>query len=563
MKKLQGYLQLIIIVAIIILINVIAQYFHGYIDLTEEKRYTLSESTIRVTEGVDDILFIRVLLDGDFPAGFKRLQQATEELLEDLNDINPNIQYIFEDPSEGTVDDIKSRREQLAKDGIVPTNLNYFDGKEYVQKGIYPYALISYKGRFSAVSLLQEQGAGQDENEVLNKSVELLEYKFANMFQKIQDGARKNILILSGHDELPPVKTIRLESDLSQYYNIGRLDLDTLAFIPEQVDLILAMSPKKPFSEQEKFKIDQYVMNGGKVIWMIDKMDVTLDSINKHRFYIPNVHDLNIDDLLFKYGVRIQPNLILDLESSSIPQIVGQQGGKAQTALFKWYYHPLATPQGTHPIVKNIGRVNTQFPSTIDTLRTSTPVQKTVLLASSDYSRMQLLPTRLNFEILKSAPETDKFNKGSQPIAVLLEGRFPSLFKNRMTQDFVKNYEQLDRKVKDESVETKQMVISDADFAKNVLNYQTQQAEPIGYNSWDRKFYEGNRAFILNAVEFMLDKSGVLESRSKDIKLRLLDKVRTEKEATKWQIINIVLPILFILIFGLLYGFVRRKRYGN
>lgn len=563
MKKWQNYINLLIVIAILFFVNVIANYIHGFIDLTEEKRYTLSPSTERVTEQIDDNMYIRVLLDGKFPAGFERLRNTTEELLKDLNDINPLIQYVFEDPSDGTVEEIKKRRDQLAEDGIIPTNLNYFDGKEYVQKGIYPYALISYKGAFSAISLLQEQASGQDENEVLNKSVELLEYKFANMFQKMESGTRKNIVFTTGHGELDAEQTIRLETELNQYYNVGRVHLDSVVHLSPKINLLIVAGPQLPFSDKDKFKIDQYVMNGGKIIWMMDNMDTSLDSISHNKFYVPRQYDTNLSDLFFKYGIRFQPNLILDLEASSIPQIVGEQGGRPQTSLFKWYYHVLASAKYDHPITRNIGRVNTFFPSTIDTVKTGTSIKNTVLLSSSEYSRIQLYPMRLNFEILKISPDPDKFNKGAQPIAILSKGIFPSLFKNRTTAAMEATLKDLNIPFKSESPVTSQLFISDAQLIQNVLNFQTMQAEPIGFNKWDRKMYEGNKSFIFNAIEYLIDDNGVLESRAKDIKLRLLDKVKTQKEETKWQLINIVVPIILLLLFGLLYNFIRRRKYAK
>lgn len=561
MNKNFGYIQLLIIGIILIFINVIASHFSGFIDLTEEKRFTISTSTQDVVEKIDDALFIRVLLKGDFPPGFKRLQRSTETLLEDFHGMNPRLEYVFEDPTDGTADEIKARRDQLAEDGIIPTNLSYYDGKEYVQKAIYPYALISYKGRFSAVNLLQEQAAGQNEQEVLNRSIELLEYKFANIFQKLTAEKKQNIVLTAGQGELTREQTVRLETELRQYYNVGRIVLDSVVALSNQIDLLMVAGPQQRFSEKNKFKIDQYIMNGGKVIWMLDHINANLDSINKYRFYVPEINDYNLSDLTFKYGFRLEPNLILDLESSSIPQIVGEQGGKPQTSLFNWFYHVLATPRGNHPITKNIGRVNVFNPSTVDTVRTELPLKRTVLLSSSDYSRFQLHPMRLNFEILKLGTDPDKFDKDPQPIAVLAEGRFSSLYKNRLTPEFEAGLNSLDIEFKSTSPETKQMFISDSEFIINNLNYRTEQADLLGYNKWDRKYYSGNNAFILNTIEYFLGDAGILDARSKEVKLRLLNQVKTEKEETKWQIINIVLPIFLLVVFGILFNYIRKRKY--
>ena len=545
MKGLQRITQLLLIIGIIIFINIIANYFFGFIDLTEEKRYTLSSSTHKVMNSLDENLFVRVLLDGDLPPGFKRLENSTKELLDDLKDINPNIQYIFEDPLEGSTKVIEARRDQLGKDGVIPVVLTYNDGKEVTQKGIYPYALLSFKGRNSKISLLKEQNIGEEDEIVLNRSIELLEYKFANQIQKLTLTRRQNIAFSSGHGELPFEKTIRLQKELENFYNVGRLNLDSLVVIDQELDLLIIPAPQETFDDKAKFKIDQYIMNGGKVMWLIEKLDADLDSINKHRFYVPNDIVTGIDDLLFKYGAKIQPNLVLDLECSAIPQVVGQQDGKPQTLLYKWFYHPLAIANRNHPIGKNLDRVNLFFPSSIDTVKTKFPVLKTPILSTSPYSRYQLNPVRLNFEILKYPPQQDQFNKGIQVMGMLLEGEFESAYSNRITPNFQATLDQLGITFKSKSLPTKQIIISDADFMKNRINSRTNTAEPIGYNIWEQKVFDGNKDFILNSIEYLLDDSGVLDSRSKEVKLRLLDAVKTKQERKKWQFINIGLPLLF------------------
>jgi len=363
------------------------------------------------------------------------------------------------------------------------------DGDQYVQKAIYPYALITYNGKFSAVSLLQEQAPGMDEEQTLNKSIELLEYKFANIIQKLMNDERKNIVFLSGQGELPVKNTIRMERYLRQYYNTGRINLDSVSILQEGIDLLIVASPKGTYSDRDKFKLDQYIMNGGKAIWLIDKMDVTLDSINKHKFYIPNAYEHDLDDLFFKYGIRIKPDFVLDLESTRIAQIVGQQGGEAQSTLVKWYYNVLAQSDNNHPIVKNLER-----------------------------------------GVSASMNETLK----------------------EINQEF-----------KAVSEPTKQIFISDSDFAKNLVNYRSNSAEPIGFDLWEQQVYPGNKEFIFNAIEYMLDENGILDSRSKEIKIRLLDAVKTKQEKSYWQFFNIVLPLLLLGVFGLIFNYIRRRRYGH
>jgi len=350
---------------------------------------------------------------------------------------------------------------------------------------------------------------------------------------------------------------------LENFYNVGRLHLDSLIVIDQELDLLIVAAPKEQMDDKTKFKLDQYIMNGGKVIWLLEKLTADLDSINKYRFYVPEDIITGVDELLFKYGARIQPNLVLDLECTAIPQVVGQQDGKPQTLLYKWYYHPLALANQNHPIGKNLDRINMFFPSSIDTLKTKHKVTKTPILTTSPYSRYQLNPVRLNFEILKYPPQQDQFDKGTQTLGLLLEGEFESVFVNRITPGFQAGLDELNIQFQAKSVPTKQIVIADVDFMKNRINPRTNSADPIGFNVWEQKVFDGNKDFILNAIEYMLDDNGVLDSRSKEVKLRLLDAVKTKQERKKWQFINIGLPLLFLALFGLVFNFIRRRRYSR
>jgi gliding-associated putative ABC transporter substrate-binding component GldG len=562
-KDIGRYAQLLIIIAIVFVINIIASFIYSEYDLTDDKRFTLSENTKNLIAGADDNITIKVLLDGEFPAGFKRLQSSTRDILDKMRDINPNIVFEFEDPTEGSNLEIERKRKQLIEDNIIPINLSYSDGTQLVQKAVFPFAIINFKAKKYIINLLEEQKPGDDEDIILNKSVALLEYKFANAFQKMQSNRPKNVLFIQGNGELDESQTFRLESEIRKLHRVGRISLDTLMKVDSTIDLLIVAAPKTAMTIQNQFKIDQYLMSGGKIIWLVDKFQVSLDSINKYKFYVPSDIDLGLDDMFFKYGVRIMPDLILDLESSQIPQVIGMAGDKPQTKLFPWPYHLAAATESEHPIVKNIDRVNLFFPSSIDTLKTDGNVKKTVLLRSSKYSRAQLSPVRLSFEMLKVAPDPSKYNDGKKPVAVLLEGEFESYFKNRLTPEFESTLKTIGVKFKDKSVNTKQIIVSDADFAKNLINTTTGDTEDIGYNKWERRFYKGNKDFALNAVEYMLDENNILEARSKEIKLRLLDAVKTKTEKTKWQFINVVLPVVILALFGIVYQYFRRRKYAS
>jgi len=563
MNSLGRYTQIILVAAIVLVINILAGFIYKEFDLTEDRRYTVTENTKRLVADVDDNITIRVLLDGEFPAGFKRLQASTKDLLDKFRDINPRIVYEFEDPTEGPARMMEQRRKQLVEDKIIPVNLTYFDGKQSVQKAVFPFAIINLGPKKQIINLLEEQKPGDDENEVLNKSVALLEYKFANAFQKIKSPRRKNVIITQGNDEWQEDQLFRLREEINKFHRVGFVSLDTLMMLDTTIDLVIVPGPKTEMTTQNKFKIDQFVMEGGNVIWLIDKFKVSLDSINKYKFYVPEPIETGLDDLLFKYGARILPDLIMDLECSQIPQVIGMAGDKPQTRLFPWYYHPAIAAISLHPIVKNIDRVNMAFPSTIDTIKTDAPIVKNILLQSSPYSKTQLAGSRLSFEILKTSPDPSKFNNGNKPVALLLEGSFESYFKNRVTPEMQNTLDQLGIKIKLNGQPAKQLIVSDSDFTRNLINRETGQTEDIGFNKWERRFYKGNKDFILNAVEYMLDENNILESRSKEIKLRLLDKVKIQEEQTKWQLINIVFPLLMIGIFGILYHFIRKRRYSK
>ena len=549
------------ILGIVVLVNVISSFIHTSIDLTGDKRYTLTNPTKELLETVDEQIYIRILLDGKFPAGFKRLKSATQEILEDFRSIAPDIQYVFENPSEGSTEQINQKRSNLAQDGIIPVNLDYFDGKERVMQYIYPFAIVNYGSRKSIVNLLEEQAIGVPEELTLNNSVSLLEYKFADAIQKLMLENRPNILFTEGRGELDNSQIASLRKEISKDFNTDRIHLDSIYQLSPEIDLIIVAGPTENFDLRSQFILDQYIMNGGKIIWLIDYLNANLDSINANKFFVPEVHPIGLEELFFKYGIRIQPNLVLDLECTRIPQVTGMSGDQVQTALFPWYYHPLVAPKSNHPIVKNLDRINMYFPSTIDTLKTKTALKKEILLSSSAYSRYQITPMRLNFEILRYEPDPSKFDKGSQPLAVLLEGPLESAFQNRVSEAMLQTLDEIDASFVSSIPNSKQLFISDSDFIKNLYSTENNRITPVGYNKWEQQIFKANKDFILNSIEHMLDQNGVLNARSKEVKLRMLNIVKAKQEKTKWQLINILLPVIIVLIFGLFYHLRRKKIY--
>lgn len=561
-KKTQALLQLILVAGILIFVNVLARNFFIKFDLTQDNRFTLSDPTKKLIADLDERVYVKVLLDGEFPAGFKRLQNATREILDEFRSLSPNLDYEFENQSEGTVEQINARRENLAKQQIQPTVLRVKDVDENKELIIYPWAVVNYKGRQFNVNLLESEIMGVPNEVVLNNSVSLLEYKFANALQKLMIYRKRPIIFTTGHGELDPIQVADLRGALNPTFNTTFVDLDSAQLINQEIQAVIVARPRIAFSKREKFILDQYIMKGGKVLWLIDALNVSLDSLRTNEQYIPLPYELNIDDQLYNYGARIKQNLVLDLFCTRIPLVTGQLGSGNQYDLFPYFYFPLVSPASNHPISRSLDRVYMQYPSTIDTVRTKTPVKKTFLLASSDRSRTQNYLTRLNFEVLRYDPDPSKFNKGRQPIALVLEGVFPSHFEDRIPASFESVLKQTGNEFAARSVPTRMLVVSDADFIKNLYNPNTQKVSPIGFNQFERRTFTANKDFIINSIEYLLDDNGVIEARSKEVKLRMLDKTKAREERAKWQLVNIVGPLLILGIFGFLFYTIRRRRYA-
>lgn len=561
-KRFQGNVSLILILGILVLVNILAATFPLTLDLTQDKRFTLTNSTRALLHDLDAPVYVDVLLGGEFPAGFKRLQRATREMLDDLRGQNGLIDYAFTDPNAGSKEQVNAMREEYAKQGMNPTNLRIKESGETTEKLIYPYAVVSFAGRQVPVNLLEAESPGMPPEVVLNNSISLLEYKFASAFQRLIRPEKPNIVFTDGHGELRPELTSALRRELRPFANFTYLTLDSVFRIPPEVDLIIIARPRGPFSEPDKFKIDQYIMQGGKAIFLVDPLNISLDSMRLQRDYLPMEYDLNLDDLLFKYGVRVEKDLVLDLECCRIPLQVGVVGNSPQYDLFPWYYHPAVQAQADHPMVKNLNRIFFDFPASLDTIQTRTPVKKSILLTSSEYSRLQYPPVQIGFDILRYEPDPSKFNKGPQPLLVLLEGILPSNYENRVPQAFLDSLNALGSPYRSESIPTAIIVASDGDLIRNPYNPETNEAKALGYNIYERRQY-ANRDLALNMIEYLLDKRGLIEARSRDVRLRLLDKVRAKDENVYWQTLNLGLPLGLLALTGLAYTWWRRRRYAK
>ena len=559
-------------VGVILLLNYIGSFAFERFDLTSEKRYTISENSKELSANLEDIVFVKVYLEGEFPAGFKRLRDETREMLNEFRAYSKgNIEYEFINPSESP--DEKEREEiykQLYKEGLRPTDLNVKDEDGQTNKIIWPGAIFTYRGKDVPVQLLKSQ-MGTSPEMMLNGSIEALEYEVANAIRNLIIPVKPKIALIEGHGELDKVETASLATMLAEFYTVDRISIDEqLASLTERVmidslkafkvktkyDVIIIAKPTQPFSEKDKFVIDQFVMYGGKVVWLIDPVFASMDSLQNADITMAIPQNVNLDDQLFTYGVRLNTNLILDIQSAPIPVVTGRVGNQPKTQLFPWFFFPLLTQANTHPIVNNLNAVKGEFVSTIDTIARPN-IHKTGLLKSSIYTKVSNTPTRISLGMLRVEPDQYQFTDGNQVAAVLLEGKFQSVFKNRISPQIATSNE---INFKEESDFNKMVVVADGDIAKNYVNVKTSQYYQLGYDRFTNQQF-GNDDFMLNVVNYLCDDTGLMGVRSKKLTIRLMDKTLLKKEKFKWQLINTVLPIGLILIFGIAHYFDRKKKY--
>jgi gliding-associated putative ABC transporter substrate-binding component GldG len=541
------YSKITLILIGIILINLLSLISYKRLDLTHDKRYTLSNSTLQILDKIDEDITINVYLDGDFPAEFKRLQIETKQHLEELKAVNKKIKYRFINPSK--------IGQELIKKGLEPSQLQIeIDGK-FSEIVIFPWAIASSKNKTEIIPLLKDSYSNS-QNEQLESSIQNLEYIFSNALQKITNKKSKKIAILKGNGELNDIYIADFLHKLNEYYFLAPFTLDSVAKSPQKTlqdiskfDLAIIAKPTESFTEQEKYALDQYLMNGGKTLWLIDNVQAELDSLMQTGESLAYPRDLKLTDLFFNYGARVNNDLISDLYCSDIPLATGKIGNKTQFRQFKWLYYPLITSKNNHPINTNIEIVNTKFTNSIDTLKNN--IKKTVLLQSSILSKTIGTPSIVSLKTINKAPNNTEYKNGNKPIAVLLEGEFKSAYSERIKPFKIKN-------PKNESINTKMVLISDGDIIANEIS--KGQPLELGVNKWTNQRY-GNKEFLLNTVNYLLDDTGLINIRSKKIKIDFLNKEKAYKETLKWQLINTALPLLFLAIFGVIFNYIRQKKF--
>jgi gliding-associated putative ABC transporter substrate-binding component GldG len=545
-KKLKNTIFLIVGLLVLNLIN---QSFYKRFDLTQDKRYTLSETTDIILSKVDQRLYITVYLEGDFPSEFKRLQVETRQYLEELVAKNSNIKIHFENPD--------NQREELIKKGMMPSQLTVEENGKLSEAIIFPWAEINYGEQTKIISLLPTAIVASQE-EQLQKAIENLEYSFSNVINTITQKRQKKIAFLTGNGQLKDIYLISFLSKVSEKYRLAKFTLDAVAENPQKTlqdlstfDLAIIAKPTQKFTSEEKFTLDQFIANGGKTLWMLDNVQADQDSLFNSGKMLAYPTDLNLTDLLFSYGIRINTTLIKDLYASKIALATGKIGNQTQFQNLDWLYHPLVGGNPNNAITKNIAPVRLQFANQIDTLKNN--IRKTPLLMSSPLTQKVGTPTIIELQSIADEPQEEEYISGNQLFAVLLEGDFNSGYKNR-----VKPFETSLFKVN--STSNKMIVIADGDIAKN----QILKGKPtdLSRDKWTNEEF-GNKDFLLNSVDYLLDDTGLIELRNKTLKINTLNKKKAFEERTFWQFLNVVLPLLLLFAFGFIFNYLRKIKYSS
>ncbi len=542
----------------LIVINLISHFFFKRFDLTQDKRYTLSETTLNIIKNVDSPLYIDVYLDGNFPPEFKRLQNETKQLLEEFSAYNSNIVFQFKNPIEKETMRVEVMKEFYER-GMQPLSITVEDKGKQSQEVVFPWAQATYGDKFTKVSLLKNLMGASTEEKVIS-SVQHLEFGFAEAITKITKEKQKKIAVIKGNGELIEPLIADFLTTVKESYYIGPFTLDSVAKQPVQTlaalkkyDLALIAKPTEAFSEAEKQVLDQFIMNGGKTLWLVDAVSADMDSMyNETGTILAHPRELNLTDLFFKYGIRMNPVLIKDEYATPIKIATGNQGSETQLQQYNWKFSPFIYPTSTHPIVKNMEGIKFEFSSPIELLKND--VKKTVLLSSSEYSKTIGTPAPISLSSITEETTPEEYaGKGLLPVAVMMEGKFNSAYQNRVLPFADKTFQSVGK-------ETKMIVISDGDVIKNQLD--KGMPLELGFDKWTNQLY-GNKEFLLNCVNYLLDDNGLINIRSKDVDLPLLNKEEVYANYTSAQLITVGLPILILAIFGFLFTYLRKKRYSR
>jgi len=532
----------------LVLLNIASQSYYKRIDLTSDHRYTLASITKEIILNVNKELIITSYLEGDFPSEFKRLQIETRQFLEELSSENSFIKTQFIRPD--------NQRERLIKAGMIPSQLTVKENGKLSNTIIFPWAEITYKNKTTIVSLLSN-GMVQTQEDQLETAVENLEFSFVSAIDKLQEQKQKKVAVLSGNGELQDIQLYSFLSEITKKYRLAKFTLDSVENNPtksamdlQKFDLAIIAKPTKLFSEKEKLVIDQFIINGGKTLWMLENVQADTDSLYNGGKMLAYPRDLNLTDLFFSYGLRINTTLIQDLYAAKIPLATGNIGNKPQFQNLNWFYHPLVSGNPRHAITKNIAPVRLRFANQIDTIQNK--LKKTPLLMSSMLTKKTGTPAIIELESIADEPKEEEYSSGFNIFSLLVEGDFNSMYAKR-----IKPFEL--NKFRKKSNHNKMIIISDGDIGRN----QIKKGKPfdLAEDKWTGEMF-GNKEFLLNAVDYLLDDTGLIELRNKNLKINLLDKKRAFEERTFWQFINIALPLLILTIFGCMFHYIRKRKYS-
>ncbi len=545
------------VVLVVLAVNIAGARYFTRLDLTVEKRYTLTDATKRMLSELDDIVYFRVYLDGDLPAEFRMLRNDTREMLDEFSAYSENIRFEFINPLRDVDDDPEQARgvyNMLTEKGIEPAQVQMRSGDGTSQRVIFPGALVTFDDREVPLHLMEDH-IGLSIQEVLHNSSMALEYKLAMAIKQVTASRKESIAFLEGHGELGLEYVESATGALSDFYKVDRIAPGNDFSAISDYKTLISAKPLRAFSEEEKFILDQYLMHGGSMIWLVDPVFADMDSLSRQAGTIGLAWDINMDDFFFNYGLRLNPVLIKDLNAARHPFITGYAGGRPQINLLPWNFFPLITPESEHEIVRNLNVIRTEFVSSIDTVEAE-GVEKHVLLQSSAYSRVMPVPVRISLEILQNPTDESLYTGPPQTVAALVEGRFRSLFANRLMPEVVvpDDFTRLD-----ESVGASMIVVADGDIIKNQFSSEGRPL-PLGYDRYSGQLF-GNKDFILNAVNYLTDDSGIIQARAREVRLRMLDGSRVRDNRFRIQVANISLPLIVVFAFGTLRLMLRKRRY--
>lgn len=554
-------IKLILLFTVLVAVNLLSSKLHFRLDLTQDKRFTISDVTHTTLSKIEKPITIQVFVDEDVNPGFRRLYNSIEYMLMEMKQVNrKNIQIEMVQPNSMKGQEKKNFNTLCQKHNMLPINIVEQDNSgKTTQKSIYPWMLISFDKKEIPINLLQNiPGKSGEEN--LNSSIENLEYKILDGVRILTVVESERIAFLEGHGEWNEDEVYDLTTALSRYFSVDRGRIGTSLDVLLPYKALIIAAPKSPFSESEKFILDQYIMNGGKVLWFLDGVKISADSLRSESATMGLYNNLNLEDQLFTYGVRVNPNLVLDLQCARYPVNVAPLGAQPDFKPVPWYYAPLFTTSNQHPISKNINPIKGEFVSTLSMVSLKNSIKRTPLLTTSRQTQLVPTPALVNMNIVMDEPDLALYDKRQQLVAVLLEGEFPSAFLNRFPP---KEINIKADEIKSISKSTKMLVVADGDLLKNDVQFvgNNRRIFPLGFDKITGRELYGNKAFVMNAVNFITDEEGILELRNRTIPLRLLDKTKSNEKRFVWQIINIGFPLVLLFAFAAIFMLIRRKKY--